>query len=256
MTAVLSAHAVDCASRTGRLLLHGVSVSVSAGELVGLIGPNGAGKTTLLKVLAGLLPCSAGQVLWQQAPLTALHSEQRAQRLGYLEQRPQVHWPCSVRQVVALARLPFGDAAAASGRAALEAALESCGLATLADRPFQPLSEGEKLQVHLARVLAGQPQVLLADEPTAALDPARQLQVMALLQTHSRRGLGVLAVLHDLTLAARYCDRLLLLHEGRLLAEGSVGQVLTPAHLATVYGVDGRYDAHSRSVVCHLPGPA
>jgi iron complex transport system ATP-binding protein len=253
MTALLSAHAIDCSSSDGRLLLQGVSVAVSAGELVGLIGPNGAGKTTLLKVLAGLLPCHAGQLVWQSQPLAALSPAQRAQRIGYLEQRPQVHWPCSVRQVVALARLPFGDTATASGRAAVDAALVDSGLARLADRPFHPLSEGEKLQVHLARLLAGQPQVMLADEPTAALDPARQLQVMALLQARSRQGLGVLAVLHDLTLAARYCDRLVLLQEGRLLAEGRVEQVLTPAHLAAVYGVDGYYDAERGSVICRLP---
>jgi iron complex transport system ATP-binding protein len=252
MTALLSAEGVTAATRDGRCLVKDVSLTLSAGELVGLIGPNGAGKTTLLKVLAGLRPCRSGQVLWQQQPLLRLPPAVRAQRIGYLEQRPQVHWPCSVRQVVALARLPFGDAASATGRAAVDAALATTGMGALAGLPFQPLSEGEKLQVHLARLLAGQPAAILADEPTAALDPARQLQVMTQLRAESRRGLAVLAVLHDLTLAARYCDRLLLLHHGETVAEGPVAEVLTAERLAAVYGVDGYHDAASGSVICRL----
>jgi iron complex transport system ATP-binding protein len=234
----------------GMPLLQNLDLSVAPGELVGVIGPNGAGKSTLLRCLAGVEAATAGELLFAAVPLRALSLEQRARAIAWLEQRPQLHWPLSVEQVVALGRLPWRDQPQIQAAAtAVEAALERCALLQLRQREFHSLSEGEKLLVNLARILAVESRLILADEPTSALDPRQQLRVMELLQSEARSGKAVLAVLHDLTLAARYCSRLLLLHQGKLIAAGTPEAVLTPQHLAAVYGIDARYDPGLRTVI-------
>lgn len=226
--------------RRGRRAVDGVDITLQPGEFLGLLGPNAAGKTTLLRMLCGLLKPTEGQVLWDAKPLDRLHRRQRAQALAYLAQAPDCHWDLDVAQVVALGRLPHRGpfrGVAEQDRQAVTRALADCELEALAERPIHTLSGGEQRRVFLARALAGEPQVLLADEPVTGLDPSHQLDVMLRLQAVARGGAAVVAVMHDLALSARFCDRLLLLGEGKVQGEGAPEQVLSDDLLARVYGV-------------------
>jgi iron complex transport system ATP-binding protein len=224
----------------GRAIVRDVTLALRPGQLVALLGPNGAGKTTLLKAMAGLIPAS-GMVKLGGQPLAALGRRERARLLGYLPQGHQVHWPLSARDVVALGRLPHGLAdparLAPEHAAAVDAAMARTDTAGFGDQPVTTLSGGERARVMLARVLAGEPEILLADEPTASLDPRHQITVMNDLKAESRRGALVIAVTHDIALASRLADHIVLLHEGRLAAEGAPADVLSDARLAAVYGV-------------------
>lgn len=221
-----------------RPILGGISADLSGG-LIGLIGPNGAGKSTLVRAIAGLVPIK-GEALIEDRPVGSLALRERARRIAYLPQGQTVHWPLTVERLVALGRLPhlapFADAGALD-RAAIDHALERTNLVTLRERPFDELSGGERARVLLARALAVEAPLLLADEPLAALDPAHQIEVMGLLRAEATGGATVVAVLHDLTLAARWCDRLLLIDGGRLVADGTPRDVLTVERIASVYGV-------------------
>lgn len=251
MTALLATRAVHVHTADHKPLLNDVSMELHAGEVLGLIGPNGAGKSSLLKLLAGLRRATAGDVLLDGLPMNAFFPDQRAKLIGYLEQRPVLHWPFDVSQVVGLGRLVYGDENTVAGQRAITQALASTRADAFATRNFNTLSEGEKLLVNIARVLAGAPKIMLADEPTAALDPANQLQVMQLLRQLARAGLGVLVVLQDLTLAARFCDRLLLLHAGAVMAAGSPAQVLTTEHLRRAWQLHASYDEAQKAVIVH-----
>ena len=223
-----------------RAALAGVDCALAPGAFVGLVGPNGAGKTTLLKVLAGLLRADAGETRYDGVSAAELGRAALARRVAYLAQSGLSHWPLSVAHVVALGRLPhqrpFSPPSAAD-RAAVEAALAAAEVAELRDRPIGTLSGGERARALLARALAVGGDILLADEPVATLDPLHQLRAMALLRAEARKGAGVVAVLHDLTLATRICDRLIVLAEGRVVADGPPA-ALTDAVLAEAYGVE------------------
>lgn len=239
---LLQADAVDVVI-DGSAILRDASVSVARGELVGLIGPNGAGKSTLVKVLAGLLRPSGGSVQFDGAALQQLSPRQLARRIGYLAQGAPAHWPLQVEKVVALGRLPHLDwyrSPAAADRAAIERALALAEVGHLRDRIVTTLSGGERLRVLLARVFAAEPELILADEPVAALDPYHQLHVMEILRDHAHRGGGAIAVLHDLNHAARFCDRLVLLDRGRQVCAGTPREVLTEGHLREVYGIEAQ----------------
>lgn len=217
-----------------------IDIRVRAGEMLALIGPNGAGKSSLLRVLAGLKAPDAGRVCLDGSPLDAIPARDRARRIGYLAQGAECHWPLTVGRLVALGRLPHlgpWQRPGAADVAAIEHALTACDVAYLADRPVTDLSGGERARVLLARVLASDPEILLADEPVAGLDPYHQLRVMKLLRRRTSAGTGIAVVLHDLTLAARFCDRIVLLHGGRVLADGDPAAVLGPELLERVYGV-------------------
>nr|WP_207281070.1 ABC transporter ATP-binding protein [Thiocystis violacea] len=227
----------------GKCLVRDLSLRVAEGELVGLIGPNGAGKSTLVKAIAQLLP-HAGEILFRGRPLSRMPAIERATRLAYLSQDDRLQWPISVEDLVALGRHPYrggwwrgGGAPSVSDRRAIETALRATDVWELRTRRVDTLSGGERARARLARALAVEAPLLLADEPVAALDPRHQLQVMELLRAHCGDGASALVVLHDLTLASRFCDRLLLLHQGREVASGRVGEVLTAAHLRQVYGI-------------------
>ncbi|MEX1107632.1 MAG: ABC transporter ATP-binding protein [Dongiaceae bacterium] len=231
----------DLSVRLGRRrVLENVSLAIADGEMVGLLGPNGAGKSTLLRCLAGLLPADKGDVNFDGVPIGSVERGALARRLAYLPQSAECHWPISVRNLVALGRLPHRSAwggLSAADRIAVDRALETADLIELAERPVNELSGGERTRAMLARALATEPASILADEPIAGLDPAHRLEVMALLQRLASSGLAVLVVLHDLTLAARYCHRLILLRDGHVQASGRPAEVLTPALLADVFGV-------------------
>jgi len=235
---LLRAH--EATVRFGRApIVDGVSFELRAGELVALVGPNGAGKTTLLRALAGLLPAQ-GRIELAGRLLSAFPARERARAIAYLPQGHVFHWPMAVAAVVALGRYPHGDpfspATDADG-AAVARALAATDSAVLAARTVTTLSEGERARVALARALASEAPLLLADEPTAALDPRHQLLVMDLLRQTANGGAAVLAVIHDLTLAARFVDRVLILQAGRLVADAPPAEALTPARLAETFGV-------------------
>lgn len=227
--------------RSGSQLLNAVDIDVKAGELVGLIGPNGAGKSTLLSVLAGLDTPNTGAVQWLDAPLSQLSDRQRAQQIGWMEQLSAPHWPVSVEHLVMLGRLPYltrWQSPTESDHANVEAALEATDCVALRERRVNTLSGGELTRVMLARVLATEPQLLFADEPIAALDIGHQLQTLDVLRAFATSERGCLVVLHDLSLASRYCDRLVLLNDGRCVASGVAKDVLTEQIVRDVYGVE------------------
>ncbi|HWK52790.1 MAG TPA: ABC transporter ATP-binding protein, partial [Hyphomicrobiales bacterium] len=204
------------------------------------IGANGAGKSTLLKALAGLLPVSSGTITLQDQPLASVSGQERARRLAYLEQQPQSCWPLAAERIVALGLQPQLTESATRQRIAQAMAATGCD--GLQARPFPTLSTGERLQVHLARVLAADTPLVLADEPTAALDLWHQHHLLQTLQAQCRQGKGMVVAMHELDLAARYCSRLLLLHQGRQVACDVPARVLTPALLAECYRVRAHID--------------
>lgn len=223
----------------GQTVVDDVSLDLSSGTLVGILGPNGAGKSTLVRALLGLVP-HAGRVTIDGNDLAALPRADIARRIAYLPQGQTLHWPLSVERLVALGRLPhLGPLSRLSDTncAAIARAMARAEVAAFADRTATDLSGGERARVLLARALAVEAPALIADEPLASLDPAHQLQGMALLRDEADAGNLVVAVLHDLTLAARFCDRVLVMSGGRLVADGSPGTILSPALLAEVYGI-------------------
>ena len=223
--------------RAGRRVVDGVSLNVGAGEVVGLIGPNGAGKTTLLRAAMGLLPARGHSSLADLAPAA------RARRAAFLPQAREVAWPVSVAVLVALGRGPHLGASglAEADRAAVDRAMARMRIAELAERPATELSGGEQARVLIARLLAQETPLILADEPVAGLDPAAQIATMAVFAGLAGEGRGVLASIHDLGLAARHCTRLVALSHGRLVADGPPGRVLTPALLAEVFGIRAHF---------------
>ena len=228
-----------------RPVLHDISTTLSPGSLIGIIGPNGAGKSTLVRALLGLLRPSGGTVLLDGKSVCDLPRRAVAKSLAYLPQGQTLHWPLSVERLVALGRLPHlapMSRISAEDMAIVDAAIERAGVGHLRGRIATELSGGERARVMLARALAVDAPGLIADEPLASLDPGHQLDVMNLLATEARAGGLVIAVLHDLTMAARYCDRLLLLNRGRLVADGAPLDVLTAERLGAVYGIAARVD--------------
>jgi iron complex transport system ATP-binding protein len=226
--------------RAGRPVLDLEGIVLRAGEILAVVGANGAGKSTLLAALAGLVPCE-GEVRLGGAPLAALSAGARAKRIGWLAQRGGAVWPLTIMEIVALGRLPHGrtiEHFTATDHAALARALALTGLEGLSERRFDTLSGGERARALVARALAVEADLLLVDEPVAALDPYHQIAVMGALKVEAARGAGVIAVLHDMTLAARFADRVLVLREGRATAFGPPREALTAAALARAFGID------------------
>ena len=212
---------------------------MAAGEFVAVVGPNGAGKTTMLRAAAGLVT-AIGTIAIGGAALSSLSPRQRAVRIAYLPQGHVFHWPLPVADVVALGRLPRGAGAdlSAADQAAVVHAMAETGTEEYAGRAVTTLSGGERARVAIARVLATEAPLVLADEPTASLDPRYQIAVVEMLRRHATREGTVVVVLHDLALAARHADRVVVIEAGRIVADGPPRAVLTPARLAATFGVN------------------
>lgn len=219
----------------GATILDRVSATIAPGRVTAILGPNGAGKSTLLRAAAGLIAAS-GTIHLDDTPIAALDRRARARALGYLPQDAAVHWNMRVAEVVALGRLPHGTSPDQDS-AAIAVALDATATAAFADRPIATLSGGERARVLLARVLAGTPRYLLADEPLAALDPAHQADIVARLRAVAVAGAGVAVVVHDLLQAQLAADDAILLDAGRIVAAGPAAQVLVPEHLERIFGI-------------------
>jgi len=224
--------------RAARLALQGVSCRVEERRLVAAVGPNGSGKTTLVRALSGLLPLEAGTVLVNGRAVDAWPRHELAQVVGVLPQREEILFPLRVDETVMLGRYAHLGPLAATGeadRAAVRAALERCDVSAFAERPVDSLSGGEWQRVRLARALAQQPRALILDEPTASLDVRHEMELFELFRTLVDDGLAALVITHHLNLAARFADQILLLSEGRLVAEGTPAEVLTQDILGRVF---------------------
>lgn len=233
-----------------RPALDGVSMEAPSGGCTAVLGPNGSGKSTLLRVLLGTLAPSAGRAEFDGRPLAGWSRAELARAVGVVPQGEEVAFPISVRGLVAMGRYPHlgpWRREGAADRRAVEEAMRRCDVAGLAERPLANLSGGERQRARVARALAQEPRALALDEPTAALDVSHEMAIWELLRDLGRAGTTVLIVTHNLNLAARYADRLVLLHEGRVAAAGPPAQVLTRETVERVYGWPVRVVPH--------PGP-
>jgi iron complex transport system ATP-binding protein len=236
----------------GRLVLKDVSLALSAGRLVALVGPNGAGKTTLLRALAGLVP-SRGAIHIGGNALSSLSLRERATRFAYLPQGHIVHWPLPARDIVALGRYPHGatDPARLTPKdaEAVLRAMQATDVTEFAARRATELSGGERSRVALARVLATEAPVILADEPTSSLDPRHQIHVMKTLRSTAGNGVLVIVVTHDLGLAARFADTVAVLSDGRLVSQGAPQDALSEQVMGEVFRISAYRSEYQREAV-------
>ncbi|MEG3145848.1 ABC transporter ATP-binding protein [Sphingomonas sp. RT2P30] len=237
-----------------RQVLDAISAMLVPGRITAILGPNGAGKSSLIKAMAGLLPAHRGSVTIAGRAVADIEPRERARLIGYLPQDGTAAWNIRAAELVALGRLPHRAPFAGPSPHDFDAvmlAMEATETAHLADRPVGELSGGERARVLLARVLAGEPRWLLADEPLASLDPAHQLDILDRLRTVAKGGAGVAIVLHDLAHAARIADDVLLLNQGHVAAFGLAAEVLTEARVAKVFAVKVRWidTEHGRMLV-------
>ncbi|GIU68097.1 ABC transporter ATP-binding protein [Candidatus Phycosocius spiralis] len=225
-------------------ILNSVSFTAKRGQFVGLVGPNGAGKTTALRALLGFEPLQSGHALIGNIPAHTLRAKARALMVSYLPQIRDLAWPIGVREVVALGRYAHGGPLGRLGpkdHQAVDKALALCGLQGFAHRSIASLSGGEVARVHIARVMAAEAQALIADEPIAALDPRLSLDIMAILKAQAQSGHTVVASLHDLELAAQFCDDIIVLHQGAIVIQAPPRQALSPEILDQVYGINASW---------------
>lgn len=232
----------DVAVKAGEVtLVSGVSFAAPTGAVTGLIGPNGAGKSTLIGAAVGLRPVAAGTIAFDGADLPHMRPAERARLSAYVEQSASTSERLTVRDVVALGRIPYQtswqSAPSPADEAIVDEAIRELGIGGFARRLYHSLSGGEQQRVHLARALAQEPRLLLLDEPTSHLDIQAQLTVLELLRRRAEAGVTVLLALHDLNLAARFCDHLVVMQGGSVVAEGAPADVLTADLLLEVYGV-------------------
>lgn len=252
VTDTLSVQAED-----GTEIVRPTSLRMEGGELVALVGPNGAGKSSLVRALAGVARYR-GSAMLDGAEIAAMPPQTRARQIAWLPQSLPPAWPVLVRDAVALGRYAHGAAPgqlAPEDARAVDAALAACNVEALTARRITSLSGGELARVHLARALAADANLLLADEPAAALDLAHRWALMALLRGEAGRGRAVLVVVHDLSLAARWADRVLVMDQARIVADGAPAAVLTRSLLARVFGVHAEIGHHNGILEIVVRGP-
>lgn len=226
----------------GRRVIEDVTLAIRPGRFLVVAGPNGAGKTTLVRAVAGLMPVAAGRIAIGGTAVAAMRPAERARTIAYLPQGHQMHWPMPVADVVAIGRQPHGGRDA---RGVVRAVMAALDLGGLAERRVTELSGGERARVALARALAVEAPVLIADEPTAALDPKHQIAIMEHLRRVADDGTTVVAVMHDLALAGRYADDVAMIARGGLAVAGPADTVLQAPVLEGVFGVgfvEGRHE--------------
>lgn len=235
----------------GSTLLDGVGFTASSGAVTGLIGPNGAGKSTLMRAALGMMPLDAGRISFDGVDLPGMPRRARAKLSAFVEQTGNSETHLTAREVVLLGRIPFQSvwqsAPSPLDNAAADEALDVVQMAAFSDRLYHTLSGGEQQRLQIARALAQQPQLLILDEPTNHLDVHAQLAILGLLRQRAKAGATILIALHDLNLAAAFCDTLVVLDGGRRVAEGVPETVLTPALLRAVYQVDATLLRHPRT---------
>lgn len=225
-------------------VVEGFEASIPKGSVIGLIGPNGSGKTTLLRAFSGLIKPMQGQITLDGQGLFSIPARKRAQLIGWVPQREKIAWPLTVREVVSLGRAPYRGwllPLTENDQEVIEQALSFTDLKELTDRSVEELSGGEFQRVLVARALAQEPRVLLLDEPSANLDIHYQIQVMDLVrELVAQRGITAIIAIHDLSVAARYCDTLILIHHGKKICSGVPQEVLSPEHMRKVFRVETR----------------
>jgi len=238
---------VRFASRT---ILDRIGLEIASGEVVGVIGPNGAGKTTLIKAGLGLWPAT-GEIRLDGRPFGELSRRERARLVAYVPQERDVVWEMDVASLVSLGRLPYGSSLRAGGadRAVVAQAMNDMDIADFGERTVSELSGGERARVLMARALAQDTPLLLADEPASWLDPEHQIRLLALLRRRAGKGQAIVVTLHDLQAAARWCDRLILMQQGRIVADGPPLAVLTEARIAEVYNCAAFVGADDRGPI-------
>lgn len=225
--------------------LKNISCRLTQGKLIGIMGANGAGKSTLLKAIAGILPVKSGEIRLADRKLSEMTAEQKNNQLSYLAQNTQIHWNLSVYDVIALG-LPY-QLKQTEEQAKVRSVSEKFYISCLLDKPFQQLSGGEKTRVQLARCCIKEAPLLLADEPIASLDPYYQIDIMEQLKALTPEKTCIIAI-HHLSLAYRFCDEILLLHKGEIIANGETEKVLTGANLARAFRVSVKIDKGKREV--------
>jgi iron complex transport system ATP-binding protein len=240
ITYALSAETIRV-SLGGRVVIENFSTRIGAGEFVAVVGPNGAGKSTLLRALAGLIEPDAGRVILNDNLMADSEAREIARAIAYLPQDRTVHWPLDAARVVALGRLPhrsFAAAESARDKVAIDVAMKRMDVMPFAQRPIVALSGGERARVLVARALAQEARFLIADEPTAGLDPAHSLRLFEEFARLAAEGNTVITALHDLSMALRYAHRVILLSGGRCIADGPAADVLKSDLLAQAFGIE------------------
>ncbi len=223
-----------------KTILHNIDFGMNAGEFIGLIGPNGSGKTTLIRSLSGMLPDNKKKVKFLGRSLADYNRKQLAKKMAYLPQGNESHWSITVENLVMLGRLPHQKLWQGSSdldKKIVQKVLQDCGVSQFANTPVDTLSGGERARVFLSRALAVEPELLLVDEPISGLDPGYQLDVMQKFRQLSESGMGIICVIHNLTLATRYCHKLVMLSEQKIISAGKPEQVLSSENIARCYNI-------------------
>ncbi len=244
----ISATSLSCRV-DGSTLVENADLTLAQGEFVAILGPNGAGKTTLLRALLGLMTPDAGLATIDGADATTLSPHDRARKVTYLPQRRPLAWPNNVRDIVSLGRFSHGAALGKLSQKdahAVDKALQLCDLQELSSRNITTLSGGELARVHFARAIAAETPLLIADEPVASLDPFHQIRIAELIRSFVDSGGGALVVLHEISLAARYADRIIWMSGGKIVASGSPDETINSTLLRDIYGIDAHtgHDEH------------
>lgn len=235
------------ASAGHKQLLRNIDLTIKPGELVALIGPNGAGKSSLLKVAIGQLTPDNGRVELDNQSITEMSPLRRAQKISYLPQMRSLAWPLTVRDVVALGRFAYGgqlNSLSDQDQHIVDETLVDCDLESLQHRRTDTLSGGELARIHCARAFAARANLLLADEPITALDPSHQLRIMKLFRHYVQSAQGVLVIMHDLSIAAQFADRLVWMRDARIMTDGPTNETMTPEQIMSIFEVKARVEQH------------